>query len=645
MRADTRPNPFASHAYYVNNVYRQRVHDAMSASWVDQTSKATLNRISNVGSAFWIDRISKVRGEGITLELVLSEAAAASDPPLVVAILYNLPNRDCHALASMGELCCQYAPDGTCVFEAADKTCHEGLARYKHEYVDAFADLLGQHSAVPAAIIIEPDSLANLATNTADANCGNPASQAAYLQGIKYAVETLHRRAPHAALYLDAGHGGWLGWPDKADDYVSAVGRLGEAASYLRGFATNVANYQSLGKPCPASAFGEDWTQLGQQYCAAHRQDECCDDPCNLFHDYNSGNNEHNYVQLLAARLARSSVRSKIPEPKFVIDTGRNGRGEMREDCANWCNIRGAGIGHAPTSHTQLPAIVDAYFWLKTPGESDGCTETLPDGGRCPRYDGMCGSVDSVGSADGEPRVPEAGEWYVPSFAELICRARLDGQNGDTASGSIEDERCQDTLLASIRVTEEVLATVSSLPPPPKYNWRRPPLGRGVDISQDGQVLPSATPVAGCTVDEPSRVGSVLSIALVVAFALWFVFPRVEPRLRRRLGAARYAAYVQDLGRAAAAAESRIRWAALFAFQFALRLIEVIKRARMSGIEIYGDDWAVALPTADPGEGKVEDMPMEFGNVEFADTSCECEVDVDDAQYVASEASEEIILA
>ena len=28
---------------------------------------------------------------------------------------------------------------------------------------------------------------------------------------------------------------------------------------------------------------------------------------------------------------------------------------------------------------------VDAYFWLKTPGESDGCTALLPDGTRCAR--------------------------------------------------------------------------------------------------------------------------------------------------------------------------------------------------------------------------------------------------------------------
>lgn len=48
----------------------------------------------------------------------------------------------------------------------------------------------------------------------------------------------------------------------------------------------------------------------------------------------------------------------------------------MRGDCANWCNIRGAGVGHFPTVDTGNP-MIDAYFWLKTPGESDGCTQVI----------------------------------------------------------------------------------------------------------------------------------------------------------------------------------------------------------------------------------------------------------------------------
>lgn len=56
-------------------------------------------------------------------------------------------------------------------------------------------------------------------------------------------------------------------------------------------------------------------------------------------------------------------------------------------------------------------AGIDAYYWLKTPGESDGCTQQLPSGGQCARFDSFCGSTDSIGSRTGEPRAPVAGNW------------------------------------------------------------------------------------------------------------------------------------------------------------------------------------------------------------------------------------------
>ena len=90
----------------------------------------------------------------------------------------------------------------------------------------------------------------------------------------------------------------------------------------------------------------------------------------------------------------------------------------MRQDCSNWCNIRDAGVGLKPTAKTGSP-MIDAYFWLKTPGESDGCTQTLPDGKQCPRFDSMCASQDSLGSRSGEPRAPEAGAWFDYQIKQL----------------------------------------------------------------------------------------------------------------------------------------------------------------------------------------------------------------------------------
>jgi endoglucanase len=37
----------------------------------------------------------------------------------------------------------------------------------------------------------------------------------------------------------------------------------------------------------------------------------------------------------------------------------------------NWCNPPGSGLGPRPTTDTGVP-LLDAYLWVKTPGQSDG---------------------------------------------------------------------------------------------------------------------------------------------------------------------------------------------------------------------------------------------------------------------------------
>ena len=53
------------------------------------------------------------KGDISTLEGILHAASLEPDPPLVVAIVYDLRNRDCAAKASNGEICCHYDEDGS----------------------------------------------------------------------------------------------------------------------------------------------------------------------------------------------------------------------------------------------------------------------------------------------------------------------------------------------------------------------------------------------------------------------------------------------------------------------------------------------------------------------------------------------------
>lgn len=68
----------------------------------------------------------------------------------------------------------------------------------------------------------------------------------------------------------------------------------------------------------------------------------------------------------------------------FVIDTSRNGLGRYTGSTGrapSWCNPPGRALGHRPTTKT-ASAAVDAYLWIKPPGESDGsCRAGDPSAG------------------------------------------------------------------------------------------------------------------------------------------------------------------------------------------------------------------------------------------------------------------------
>ena len=68
-----------------------------------------------------------------------------------------------------------------------------------------------------------------------------------------------------------------------------------------------------------------------------------------------------------------TAVSSLTGGKHFVIDTGRNGNGALTyaQDSQYWCNPPGRALGRTPTTDTGN-ALVDAFLWVKQPGESDG---------------------------------------------------------------------------------------------------------------------------------------------------------------------------------------------------------------------------------------------------------------------------------
>lgn len=75
------------------------------------------------------------------------------------------------------------------------------------------------------------------------------ATQNAYMTGIAYTINKF--KDLNVTMYLDAAHGGWLGWSDNLLKYVTLLQQMSFDLNSIRGFTTNVANYQPLGVMCP----------------------------------------------------------------------------------------------------------------------------------------------------------------------------------------------------------------------------------------------------------------------------------------------------------------------------------------------------------------------------------------------------------
>jgi cellulose 1,4-beta-cellobiosidase len=99
-----------------------------------------------------------------------------------------------------------------------------------------------------------------------------------------------------------------------------------------------------------------------------------------------------------------------VPGARFIVDTGRAGVPKARSGAGSWCNVAAAGLGPEPQASPS--PLVDAYVWVKPPGESDGTSDPAS-----PRFDKTCAGPDAA------PGAPEAGKWFQSYFAALVDHA------------------------------------------------------------------------------------------------------------------------------------------------------------------------------------------------------------------------------
>ncbi|EMR66709.1 putative exoglucanase 3 precursor protein [Eutypa lata UCREL1] len=354
VELDASTNVFSEYTLHANTFYRSEVEAAAEAI-TDAALKASALKVADVGSFLWLD----------TIENIGKFNDAVADLPcenILGLVVYDLPGRDCAAKASNGELA---------VGE---------IDRYKTEYVDVIADLLKANPNSAFALIIEPDSLPNLVTNADLTTCQE--SKAGYEEGVAYALKTLN--LPNVVMYIDAGHGGWLGWNDNLDPGAEELAKVYKDAgspSQVRGIATNIAGWNA-------------WDETPGEFSDA-------DDA-----EYNKCQNEQIYIETFGAALEAAGHPNHA-----IVDTGRNAVTGLREEWGNWCNVDGAGFGVRPTGDTGSE-LADAFVWGKPGGESDGTSDESAT-----RYDSFCGKPDAFKPS------PEAGQWNQAYFEMLLKNA------------------------------------------------------------------------------------------------------------------------------------------------------------------------------------------------------------------------------
>ncbi|MFK4066782.1 glycoside hydrolase family 6 protein [Streptomyces sp. NPDC029674] len=423
-------NPFAGASFYVNPDYAAKVKGSI-AKTSDTALKARMEKVKRYPTAVWLDRIAAIHGgdanagrKSLADHLDLALAQKKRGKPITATfVVYDLPGRDCASLASNGELPLTQA----------------GLDRYKSDYIDVIAKVFKnpKYRNIRITTVIEPDGLPNLVTNTADPECAQAKSSGIYVKAAQYALDKLHA-IPNVYTYLDVAHSGWLGWDTNltqtAQLYTEVAKGTADGLSSVDGLVTNVSNYTPLEEPFltdPDKVVGGSMVKSG------------------AFYGWNANFDESDFTR----NLHRALVAAGWPASTgMVIDTSRNGWGGSARPTAEststtldtyvteskadrrahrglWCNVDGAGLGQPPRSAPSgaPDSHLDAFLWVKPPGESDGAGEDIPnDEGK--RKDPMCDPNYTVPNAGNSktgalPGAPLAGHWFHDQFSMLVKNA------------------------------------------------------------------------------------------------------------------------------------------------------------------------------------------------------------------------------
>ena len=444
-------NPFAGATQYVNPDYTKEVNSAIATLPAGSALANQMSVVATYPTAVWLDRMAAIAGGsanngrmGLQQHIQAALAQQKGTQPIVVElVIYDLPDRDCAALASNGEISIAPNPPTQPL---------SGIATYEQNYITPIFNILSAFSTNPNirfVLVIEDDSLPNMITNTGlsfslpncvAANDGQSyptlSMNGVYVQGIQYALNQFHS-LPNVYNYLDVGHHGWLGWPANLTAAVPFFLQVAQGTtagvSSVDGFITNTANYGPTKEP----------------YMTATEQIGGTPVFNSAFYQFNPNIDEEDYAAQFDAALISAGFPSTLG---FLIDTSRNGWGgptrptgpststvlntfvdatkiDQRDDMGQWCNQANQGLGVPPTVNPGFFNNLYAYVWIKPPGESDGnypgsvfngVTSTTGDPNCDPAHSNALANSMLTGAI---PNSPPAGTFWVTEFQTLVQNA------------------------------------------------------------------------------------------------------------------------------------------------------------------------------------------------------------------------------
>lgn len=186
-------NPFSGRQITADPFWTKNmdgVYDAFITDG-DKGNAAKVQQIQQQGATFfWASTIKMLSKCDDAISAARAKKQTTGKSQVVGLVVYNVPNRDCSAGESSGELSID----------------NNGLDKYKNDFIKPLKNKLASAPDVKFTLVIEPDALANALTSTAS---GCIKAKPVYEDAIAFAISQL--QMPNVSLYLDAGNSGWLG--------------------------------------------------------------------------------------------------------------------------------------------------------------------------------------------------------------------------------------------------------------------------------------------------------------------------------------------------------------------------------------------------------------------------------------------------